>query len=695
MYGSIFGWEIFVLVAALIGLAYAGVQSYLLLKMKVDEQLPLEISNYIKDGSNAFMKRQYTAVFSFAIVLAIVIFVAFYAGGNPDAWKLAVGFLVGAIGSAVAGLIGMNIAIRSNVRTAIMAKKGLNPALKLAFRGGSVTGLSVISLALLGLIVFYMLFNDPSAMVGYIFGASLVSLFARVGGGIYTKGADVGADLVGKIEAGIPEDDPRNPATIADNVGDNVGDCAGMGADLFETYAVTALASMLLAYLVGGIGNGVEVGTAGVLFPLVLGGVAILSTIAGTFFVKKGEGQRIMTALYKGLIVTVVISEIGFFIVNYLMMNGNAAIFVDTIVGTVIMLVMVYVTEYYTSERFSPVAKIAKASTTGTGTNIITGLGYGLQAVLIPALVIVGGIVVAYGLTSYLVGSAYGLYGVSVAAASLLSGTGIIISIDSYGPITDNAGGIAEMSGFDEKTRREVTDPLDAVGNTTKAVTKGYAIGSALLAALTLFAAFKTDIASAFPVVAIDNPLVLSGLIIGAVLPFFFTSYLMNAVGVAAYAIVEEVRSQFSKNKGILEGTSKPDYGRAVDIVTREALHQLAVPAIIGILTPILLGFILGPLAVAGLLLGVILGGFPLAILMTVGGGAWDNAKKYIEQGNYGGKGSEPHKAAVVGDTVGDATKDTAGPAINPLVKVVNTISILFVTLMLNHYAVSSLISFL
>lgn len=699
MYGTIFGWELFVLVAALIGLLYAAVQSYLLLRIKVDEEKPLQISNYIKDGSNAFMKRQYTAIFSFAVVIAIVIFLAFYAyGQHTESWQLAVGFLVGSIGSAVAGLIGMNISIRSNVRCAIRAKQGLNPALRVAFRGGSVTGLSVISLALLGLVVFYMLYKNPEPMVGYIFGASLVSLFARVGGGIFTKGADVGADLVGKVEIGIPEDDPRNPATIADNVGDNVGDCAGMGADLFETFVVTALASMLLAFLLGEtipIAAGIAITSAGVIFPLVLGGIAILTTIVGTFFVRKSEGQRIMSALYKGLIVTVVLSEIGFFIANYYLMNDNMAIFIDTLIGSIIMIVMVYVTEYYTSERYKPVARIAKASTTGTGTNIITGLGYGLQAVLIPGVVIATGIVLSYGLTAYyLHNTLFGLYGVSIAAASMLSATGIIISIDSYGPITDNAGGIAEMCGFDEKTRNEVTDPLDAVGNTTKAVTKGYAIGSALLAALTLFAAFKIDIQSVFPTVQIDNPLVLIGLLIGALLPFFFTSFLMDAVGKAAYKIVEEVRRQFSADKGIMEGTSKPDYGKAVDIVTKEALHQLAAPAIIGIVTPLLLGFILGPLAVGGLLLGVILGGFPLAIMMTVGGGAWDNAKKYIEQGKYGGKGSDAHKAAVVGDTVGDATKDTAGPAINPLVKVINTISILFVTLMLHHYVISSLIGF-
>ncbi|MFG1460063.1 MAG: sodium-translocating pyrophosphatase [Thermoplasmataceae archaeon] len=694
MYGSILSWELFVLVSALLGLIYAGVQSYILLKIKVDDPKAQAISDYIRHGSNAFMRRQYTTVFIFVIVLTFVIFGAFFAYKNfTYGGEIALGFFVGALGSAVAGLIGMNISVRANVRAAIRAKSGLNPALRVAIRGGSVTGLTVISLAVLGLISFYMLYDNPELMIGFIFGASIVSLFARVGGGIFTKGADVGADLVGKIEQGLPEDDERNPAVIADNVGDNVGDCAGMGADLYETFVVTALAAMLLAYLD-------KIGTAAIIFPLVLGAVALLSTMAGIFFVKKGPNQRIMGALYRGLIATVIISIIGFYIVTDLLLGGSTVVFIDAVIGIIIMLIFVYVTEYYTSERYGPVAKIAKASTTGTGTNIITGLSYGLQAVFIPAIVIIIGIALSFGLTSYygissvFKGSDYGLYGISVAAAAMLSATGIIISIDSYGPITDNAGGIAEMSGFDEKTRREVTDPLDAVGNTTKAVTKGYAIGSAVLAALTLFAAYKVLINANFTVIQIDNPLVLIGLIVGAMLPFFFTSYLMNSVGKAAYAIVEEVRRQFREHVGILNRTEKPDYGKAVDIVTKEALHELLVPALIGILTPILMGFILGPLALAGVLIGVILSGFPLAIMMTVGGGAWDNAKKYIEQGEYGGKGSEAHKAAVVGDTVGDATKDTAGPAINPLVKVVNTVSVLFVTLMLNHYIIMGIINF-
>ncbi len=689
---TIFDWEMLVLGAAIIGLVYAGLQSFSLLRIPVKEELPAEISKRIREGADAFMKRQYRTIFIFAIVLFAIIFIAFYFYQGFDvAWKLAVGFIVGAAGSAVAGIVGMSISVRLNVRVAILAKKGMSPALRAAFRGGSVTGLSVASLALLGLIAFYLIYKNPDLMIGYIFGASLVSLFARVGGGIFTKGADVGADLVGKVEAGIPEDDPRNPAVIADNVGDNVGDCAGMGADLFETYVVTITASMLLAFLVAktyASYNGISMISNGVVFPLVIGAIAIFATIIGTFFVKRNKDQRIMTALYKGLIATAIISIIGFYFADYFLMKGNLAIFGDTLVGIVITFVMVYVTEYYTSERYKPVANIAKASTTGAGTTIITGLGYGLQAVFIPALVIVGGILVSFAITFLSFGSIadFGLYGIGIAATSMLSVVGMIISIDSYGPITDNAGGIAEMAGFDQKTRDEVTDPLDAVGNTTKAVTKGYAIGSAALAALTLFAAYKTIIASSFPTIQIDNPLVISGLFIGAMLPFFFTSYLMGAVGKAASAIVEEVRRQFHSKPGILMGTDKPDYGKAVDIVTKEALKQLMVPAIIAVGTPIVAGFVLGPLALGGILIGVILSGFPLAIMMTVGGGAWDNAKKYIEQGNYGGKGSEAHKAAVVGDTVGDATKDTAGPAINPLVKVVNTISILFVTIMLSHY---------
>ena len=693
MASNLFGWELFILATTLIGLAYAALQSFLLLRIPVTEQIPAKISLSIRQGANAFMRRQYTNIFIFAAVLAVIIFVAFYfASGLSDAWKLTIGFLVGAIGSAVAGLIGMSISVRANVRTAIEAKKGLNPALKLAFRGGTVTGLMVASLALLGLVLFYMWFGSPIPMIGYIFGASLVSLFARVGGGIYTKGADVGADLVGKVEAGIPEDDPRNPAVIADNVGDNVGDCAGMGADLFETYVVTALSAMLVGYFIYINRLSANVSQSLVIMPLAIGGTAILATIVGSFFVKKGPKQRIMTALYKGLLVTVVLSAIGFYAIDYYLMNGSLAIYFDAIIGMIIMGVIVYVTEYYTSERFSPVAKIAKSSVTGTGTNIITGLSYGLQAVFIPVVVIVGGIVVSYYITftSFGNNSYMGLYGIAIAAASMLSATGMIISIDSYGPITDNAGGIAEMSGFDKKTRDEVTDPLDAVGNTTKAVTKGYAIGSAALAALTLFAAyqFSIDKIAQFSTIQLTDPIVVAGLLIGGSLPFFFTSYLMNAVGKAASAIVEEVRAQFKLKPKILTGEDEPDYGKAVDIVTKEALRQLMVPALIAVLTPIVVGFVLGPLAVSGLLMGVIIAGFPLAIMMTVGGGAWDNAKKYIEQGNYGGKGSEAHKAAVVGDTVGDATKDTAGPAINPLIKVVNTISILFVTIIMYHYLI-------
>ncbi|MEM0346558.1 MAG: sodium/proton-translocating pyrophosphatase, partial [Thermoplasmatales archaeon] len=453
---NLFYWELFILIAALLGILYAAIQSYLLLRIPVTDKKAEKISLSIRQGANAFMRRQYTNIFIFAAILAIIIFIAFYfSSGVSTAWKLTLGFLVGSIGSAVAGLIGMNISVRANVRTAVEAKKGLNPALKLAFRGGTVTGLMVASLALLGLIAFYIWFKNPEEMVGYIFGASLVSLFARVGGGIYTKGADVGADLVGKVETGIPEDDPRNPAVIADNVGDNVGDCAGMGADLFETYVVTALASMLLGYLIYTSESGSKIITSSaVILPLAIGGTAIIATIIGSFFVKKGEKQRIMTAMYKGLAVAVILSAVGFYIVDYFLMKGNIAIFIDAIIGMIIMAIIVYETEYYTSERYKPVALISKASVSGTGTNIITGLAYGLQAVFIPAIVIVAGIVISFTITFYSYGqnSQLGLYGIAIAAASMLSATGMIISIDSYGPITDNAGGIAEMSGFDEKT---------------------------------------------------------------------------------------------------------------------------------------------------------------------------------------------------------------------------------------------------
>jgi len=519
-------------------------------------------------------------------------------------------------------------------------------------------------------------------LVGVGFGACLVSLFARVGGGIYTKAADVGADLVGKVEAGIPEDDPRNPAVIADNVGDAVGDCAGMGADLFETYVVTAMAAMLLASspLVFG-----KFGNNGIILPLIIGAMAIFATVIGTFFVKLGKDKKIMNALYKGLIVTTVVSAITFYIADYYLLGGDLGIFISSLVGLGVMASLVVITDYFTSYSHKPVISVSEASKTGAGTNIIAGLGMGMRSTFLPVIAIVIGILVSYYISGGMTSPELGVFGIAIAAAAMLSTTGMIVSIDAFGPITDNAGGIAEMAGLPEEVRN-VTDPLDAVGNTTKAVTKGYAIGSAALASLSLFAAYKDEIVritgSAF-FLSLEDPFVLVGLLLGAAIPFLFASYLMTAVGRAAFQIVEEVRRQFREIKGIMEGTAKPDYGRAVDIVTKAALKEMAVPAIVAILAPLLVGFLLNERALGGMLMGVILSGLLLALLMTTGGAIWDNAKKYIELGNFGGKRSPAHAAAVVGDTVGDPFKDTAGPAINPLIKVMNTLAILFIALIL------------
>jgi K(+)-stimulated pyrophosphate-energized sodium pump len=538
-------------------------------------------------------------------------------------------------------------------------------------------------------------------MVGVLFGASLMSHFARVGGGIYTKGADVGTDLVGKVEAGIPEDDPRNPGVIADNVGDNVGDCAGMAADLFETYVVTALAAMLLAYLIGAAGvypQLLALFPNAIVYPLLVCAWAIVATIVGTFFVRMRAGGSIMGALYQGLGATTAVGLVGLYVLDYYFMDGNLGIFVATAVGLVVMILIVLITDYYTSTKYGPVRQIAEAAKAGAGPTVISGISVGLESTWLPGLVIVAGTLVAYAAAGWYNGysptpNAYvGLYGIGLAAASMLSVTGMIISIDAFGPITDNAGGIAEMAKLPEHARA-ITDPLDAVGNTTKAITKGYAIGSAVLAALALFAAYTFAAASQWgepwgtftSLLTLSTPLVVAGLVIGAILPFFFTSYLMNAVGIAAEKMVFEIRRQFREIPGLLQGTAKADYGKCVDIVTVTAIRQLTVPALIAVVTPLAVGFLLGPVALAGLLLGTIVSGFPLALSMTTGGAAWDNGKKYIELGNYGGKGSEAHKAAIVGDTVGDATKDTAGPAINPLIKVVNTISILFIALIVAH----------
>jgi len=695
--------ELLIFVAAAAGLLYAAVQTVLLLREDEGDERMREIAAAIREGAVAFLRREYTFVFVVAIVLAVIIAFAFGITGNGA--YLAVGFIFGVAGSALAGALGMLVSIRANVRTAAHARRGnLGATLSYAFRGGSVTGMSVASLALLELVGFYWAFNgNVLNMVGVLFGASLMSLFARVGGGIYTKGADVGTDLVGKVEAGIPEDDPRNPGVIADNVGDNVGDCAGMAADLFETYVVTALSAMLLAYLIGNIATATPLLSLfpnAILFPLLVCAWAIVATIIGTLFVRMRAKGTIMGALYQGLGATTAVGLIGLYLLDYYFMSGNLGIFVATAVGLIVMILIVVVTDYYTSASYRPVHKIAEAAQAGAGPTVISGLSVGLESTWVPGLVIVTGTLVAYAAAGWYNGfstshspDAYlGLYGIGLAAASMLSVTGMIISIDAFGPITDNAGGIAEMAKLPEAARA-ITDPLDAVGNTTKAITKGYAIGSAILAALALFAAYTFAAAAQWgqpwgtftALLTLSQPLVLAGLVIGALLPFFFTSFLMNAVGVAAEKMVFEIRRQFREIPGILEGTAKPDYGKCVDIVTLTALQQLAVPAIIAVATPLAVGFILGPVALAGLLLGTIISGFPLAITMTTGGAAWDNGKKYIESGHFGGKRSEAHKAAVVGDTVGDATKDTAGPAINPLIKVVNTISILFIALIVAH----------
>ncbi|MGC8580972.1 MAG: sodium-translocating pyrophosphatase [Thermoplasmata archaeon] len=666
------------IIASVIGFLFALVQIGLLLSEEDGNDKMKGIASAIKEGAYAFLKREYTTIGIVGFVIAILI--AFALGIDYS-----IGFIAGLISSAFAGYVGMSISVKANLKTANKAKDGLSAALDVAYRGGTVTGIVIVSLALLGITIFYVWLRNPVEMVGYIFGASLMSLFARVGGGIYTKGADVGADIVGKVEKGIPEDDPRNPAVIADNVGDNVGDCAGMGADLFETYVVTAISAMLIGYLATNVYN--LYGQKGVILPIGIGAIAIISTIIGTFFVRLGKSNYVMGALYKGVIVTAIASTIGFYILVYYTV-GNMMIFADTLVGIVTMAAMVIFTEIYTSSSFKPVDDIAKSSKTGAGTNVISGLSYGLEASFLPMIVIVIAIFISFFLTGYNtngVNIQFGLYGVAIASASMLSLTGIIISVDAFGPITDNAGGIAEMSGLPESTRM-VTDELDAVGNTTKAVTKGYAIASAALASLSLFAAFKFEIGNVN--LSIDNPVVLIGLFIGASLPFFFTSFLMRAVGNAASEIVEEVRRQFREIKGIMTGENKPEYGKCVDIVTKRALKELVIPGLIAVLSPLIVGFMLGPEGLAGLLLGVIIGGFPLAILMTVSGASWDNGKKYVEKGAYGGKGSDTHKAAVVGDVVGDAFKDTAGPAINPLVKVVNTISILFITIIMAHYLI-------